>query len=139
VQRRRVAKTIATDPYPCSVAVSPTGARALVTHGGLRSKTVSVIDLRRRRVLRKLHAGADPFDVAFSGPATALVSNFGAGTVSVIDIAAARQRVVRVGARPRGLAVSPRGDRAYAVNEFDGSVSAIQLARSRGARRGSDA
>jgi YVTN family beta-propeller protein len=139
LQRRRVAKTIATDSFPCRVAISPGGGRALVTHAGLRSKAVSVIDLNRRRVARKLDAGADPFAVAFAGPSTAVVSNYGAGTVSVIDVAAGGKRTVRVGTRPRGLAVSPRGDRAYAVNEFDGSVSQIRLSRSRGTRGGANA
>ncbi len=56
----------------------------------------------------------------------AYVTHFGASDISVIDLAT-RQRiaVITTGARPHGLAISPRGDRVYVSNEADNTVTVV--------------
>src|SRR3989442_8443367 len=62
-------------------------------------------------------AGAAPF---------AYVSNFGSGSVSVIDAATnAVVATVPVGSMPYGAAANPAGTRAYIANFGDDSVSVI--------------
>jgi YVTN family beta-propeller protein len=58
--------------------------------------------------------------------ATAYVTNFGAGTVSVIDTrSGAVTATITVGAAPSGVVFSPNGTRAYVANHFGNSVSVI--------------
>jgi len=124
----RVERTIATAPFPCRVALAPDGGRALVSHGGLGGRQVSLVDPAAGTVERLLHVGHDPYAIAFGDESRAIVGDFGSGAVTLVDLRTGRRRTVGVGHRPRGLAVA--GGRAYVVNEFEGTVTAVRLPRS---------
>jgi YVTN family beta-propeller protein len=58
----------------------------------------------------------------------AYVSGMGSNNVIVTDANGTRYAEIGVGKGPTGLALSPDGSRLYALNKFDGSVSAISTA-----------
>ena len=101
---------------PQRLAISRDGRRVYVTNQ--RSETVSVIDARRRRVIRTIRVGTDPIGCALTPDGRKLyVANFSSGDVSVIRTRANRViRTIRdVGPKPRGIAIV--GDKVY-VTQF---------------------
>ena len=62
---------------------------------------------------------------AVGGNGRAYVSGMGSNNVIVTDATGARYAEIAVGAGPTGLAMTTDGSRVYALNKFDGSVSAI--------------
>ena len=70
---------------------------------GFGDDTIDKFDPRRFRVVRRIHVGSQPYDVAYAA-GSVWSSNFGDGTVSRID--PRRGRVVatiRTGGQPGGL------------------------------------
>ena len=124
---RRIARRVATAPFPAQLAVSPDGRRALVTHNGFASRRVTPIDLVHWRAHRQFAVGLDPAGVAFGASgAVALVANSGAGTVFVLDARSGRRRRrVKTGDTPRCVAVA--GRRGFVADGRTGRLSAIRL------------
>ena len=131
--------TVGTEPY--GVAVSPDGTTAYVTNS--LDDTVSVIDTATNAIKAGFSAGitvgASPKGAAAFSPdgTTAYVANFSSNTVSVIDtdthtLNAKPTITGYVGWKPRGVAVSPDGTKAYVTNyadgKADGTVSVIDTA-----------
>lgn len=100
---------------PNAVALTPDGARALVT-SSLRD-SVAVIDTVQRRVVQTLRVGAAPNRVAVSPDgARAYVTTFRDGELAVIDL-----RSLTVVAGPRigqatGIAIGPDGRSVYVLS-----------------------
>ncbi len=91
------------------------------------SDTVSIVDLDLGTVLRTLHTGDEPTDVAFAA-GRAFVTVAGDDAVQVFDLAnlVAPPTVVPLFSRkPRALAVSLDGTTVYAVALFSGNQTAV--------------
>lgn len=127
LDRRRVVQRIAVAPFPYRIAISPSGRTALVTHSAFGAEQITVLDLRKQRGVKRIDVGADPCDVAFAGENIALVTNYGGRSVSLVRLRSGKSRTIEVGHRPRGIAVTARGDRAFVANEFEGNLSVIDL------------
>jgi DNA-binding beta-propeller fold protein YncE len=124
----RVSATIATTEYPYRVALAPDSLTALVTHSGLGAQSVSVLNLGTGRVTGQLVTGPDPCCVAFAGDGRlGVVSDYAGAALTILDLANGGATSVGVGHRPRGVAIAPSGDVAFTVNEFEGTVSSVDL------------
>jgi DNA-binding beta-propeller fold protein YncE len=123
----KVARRIATPPYPHDVAVSAGGTHALATHDGFGARRVTPIDVRRGRAGRQISVGADPGGVAFArSGALAIVAATGSGHVSLIDARSGRRRrAIAVGGAPRSVTVG--GRRGFVADLLSGEVKAIRL------------
>jgi YVTN family beta-propeller protein len=140
--RGTVLATLPVGVGPHEVAVSHNGRWAVVTNYGDRQTvgtTLSVIDLRRRRVTRTLSLGRyrRPHGIAFlPGDRELVVTSETDSAVVVVDFAAGSVAA----AIPTGqagshmLAVSRDGKRAYTANIGNGSVTEIDLANRRQGR-----
>src|ERR1700733_8475997 len=81
------------------------------------------------QIVKKIPVGASPEQVVLSSDGTtAYVSNYGANSVSAVDLAAgAEAAVYPVGGLPLALALGPGGKTLY-VGQNGGGASAIDLA-----------
>ncbi len=102
---------------PVAVAVLADHRRVLTANHGADS--VSLVDIRRGKVLAELPCGARPSAIACSADGQrGAVSNLWSGTISLLEIGPAQLRAVGqidVGAFPRGLVFTPDGQRLYAA------------------------
>ena len=123
-----VTSTIPVGPQPLSVAVSPDGSTAYVTH--LSANMVSVLDVASSTVTSTIAVGSQPRGVAFTPDgSTAYATNSGSGSVSVIDVASGTViSTVPVGAQPYDVAFTPDGSTAYVANYASSTVSVITVA-----------
>jgi YVTN family beta-propeller protein len=131
-QRVQLFDTSATEPVSVGsvvVGVDPVSARFrnddelwVVNH---ISDSISVIDVKQRRVLRVLRTLDEPFDVVFA-MGKAFVSCSQVNTLQVFDLQdlSAAPRAVDIQAEdPRALAVSPDGRFVYAAIFESGNAS----------------
>ena len=88
------------------------------------------MDLRQKKLVRKLPAGSDPEEFAVSKDGTRLyVSNEDVGTASVVGVADGRVLgIVRVKKEPEGVAITPDGRFVYVTCETGGEVCVIDTA-----------
>ncbi len=112
---------------PARVAVTPDGARALVTLQGQEDEPgheVALVDLAARRVLARIAVGSSPTGVAVHpGGRFAVVTNRFSNWASVVDLAA--QRVVLdvpTDYYAIDVAFTPDGRRAYLSNRWKDQV-----------------
>lgn len=119
-------------PGAARLALTPDGRLLLASYrsasGGTAAESgVAVVDLAAPAATPlRIATGAGPHDIAVDAAGQfAFVTNAGADTVSVIDLAARQMvRTERTGHRPVALAYSALARRAYAAAE-DGSVTAV--------------
>jgi YVTN family beta-propeller protein len=106
---------------------SPDG-RTLVVSNSRRHELV-VLDAASLALVARHGTGKIPKDLRLS-PAgdVAYVADYGAGTLSAIDLVRGTRRSVPVGQRPRGVAVSPDGSRVYVANQGSGTLSVVDAA-----------
>jgi YVTN family beta-propeller protein len=124
-------------PGAARLALTPDGRLLLVSYraasGGNETESgVAVVDLAAPAAApSRIATGPGPHDIAVDAEGKfAFVSNAGADSVSVIDLAAKQlARTVRTGHRPVALAYSALARRAYVAAE-DGSVTAVGAASS---------
>jgi YVTN family beta-propeller protein len=80
------------------------------------SGTVTVIDPKKRHVIRTIEVGTEPFGCALSPDGRKLyVSNQSDNTISVISTRSDRvvDTIENVGPKPHGIAITPGGDKIY--------------------------
>lgn len=75
-------------------------------------------------VVAGIALGIRPAD---SAPSMAIVANFTANSVSLIDPITNAVTDINVGNQPRSLAITPDGTRAYVTNAVDHTISVIDL------------
>ena len=66
LDRLRVVDRIKTLAFPRDIAISPNGKRAFVTHNGFGAHQVTVIDIHKRREVRRSAVGPAPSGIAFN-------------------------------------------------------------------------
>lgn len=110
------------------LAASPSGDRAYVANMG--SGTVSVIDLRARRVLREVAIGGQPEGIALTPDGRELwVADRAGDRLIGYDIATLRPvATVAVGETPIRVAITPDGRHAVTSNYGGGDLTVVDLA-----------
>ena len=83
---------------------------------------VAVVDLRTRKFVKRLPAGADPEEFAVSADGRRLyIANEDVGTLSVANVADGKvERIVRVMKEPEGVRLTPDGRHVYVTCETGG-------------------
>lgn len=116
---------------PNHVCLSPDGSRAYVVNA--TSDSVSVLDVRERRVLGEIRVGARPVHAAVSRDGRFLyVSCLYAGRVDVVDLAAGKvARTFQAGDEPYGVTLSRDGARLFVANNLSDSVSVLDASTGR--------
>jgi DNA-binding beta-propeller fold protein YncE len=122
LKSRKVTR-IATKAFPSAVALSPDGRRALVTHDGFEARSVTPVDMRRRRAGRAANVGHDPAGVAFTPSGRrALVAV--AGAVELVNGRTGRRvRTIKQRGAPRLVAMA--SGRAIVADGGTGRLTAI--------------
>lgn len=135
LSRGKVAATLPTGEGPHEVAIHPDGQRAVVTNYGAQrpGSTLTVLDLRARKVERTLSLGAlrRPHGIQFlPGGRQLLVTAEDSRALAVIDFASGKVvRTIPTGQEVSHMvAASPDGKRAYVANIGSGTLTAIDLA-----------
>ena len=112
------------------------GARALVTAD--LDGYVAVVDLERRRVIRRVGTLDGPRSVeARAGAGDAIVGHAASGAVTLLHAAPAVRvrRVLRGFGEPRYAAIAPDGEHAFVTDSAHGELAVIDLRRGRVVRR----
>ena len=113
---------------PWGIAFSPNGRRAYVTHQA--SDQVSVIETNSRTVVQTVTGFVNPSNQPAVSPdgKHLWVANFRhSGEVTVLSTKTNSPVVtIPVGTGPRGVAITPDGERVYVTNVFSGSMSVIR-------------
>jgi YVTN family beta-propeller protein len=90
---------------------------------------VAVFDVKQNKVVRTIHAGADPenFDVSPDGTQL-FVSNEDTAEVSIVDVASGTVvQSFKMGEQPEGVKVTPDGKFVWVTSEEDGEISVLDL------------
>ncbi|MBX4268184.1 YncE family protein [Clostridium estertheticum] len=99
-------KEIRVGAYPTKAVITPDGNYILVCESniGMDNKgCINIISLKNCNVLNKIPVGNSPVDMYFNGE-VCYVSNFGDGTVSILDINKYKEiKRIEVGGMPRGI------------------------------------
>ena len=123
---------LAIDKQPYAIAIAPTPGIVYVTKAAT-NLVQRALPTPLNRLGAPILVGATPHGIAIR-PASvrhpaelALVANFGADSVSVINLATntAEPTPVRVDQEPESIAVTSNGDFAYVTNRGSGTVSII--------------
>lgn len=116
---------------PNHVCLSPDGRLAYVVNS--TSDSISVVDVRERKVTGEFNVGARPVHAAVSPDGRFLyVSCEFEGLVNVVDLAERRvSRTFQAGDEPYGVTVSRDGTRLFVANNLSDSVSILDAASGR--------
>jgi YVTN family beta-propeller protein len=118
---------------PAQVGFTPDGRLAFVSLS--QDNSVAIIDPLTRQVLRKLPVGQGPIQLyATPDSRLLLVANQGTpGTpgqsLSVIDLISLQRDAADIptGKGPHGVVIAPDGQRAYVTNQYENTVSVIDV------------
>jgi hyaluronoglucosaminidase len=126
--------TVTTGSEPTGLATAEHGSRVLVTNRG--GNSMSVVDASSGDILSKVGVGLEPEGVAvddsLGADGTAVVANFGAGTVTPVGLATMRaQPAIPVGRQPDAVAIAAGGTRgagvALVASFSQGTVTPVDL------------
>ena len=128
--------TVGVADAPIGVAIGGQFATQKVVVACSGANVVSLVDVVTGSFLGNVGVGTMPWGVAVGGPAqeTAYVTNFGADSVSFVDLDELRETTrVPVGLQPMGITIVGGSDleELYTANSGDGTVSVIEVARAR--------
>ncbi|MCA9904473.1 MAG: YncE family protein, partial [Anaerolineae bacterium] len=119
----RVIDEVSVGRDPRSVAITPDGARALVTNRG--DGSLSIVDIRGASVLATIPVGVWPYGVVTNNDQVAYVS-LQSGEIVEVDLVAGRvTRRIPLPGMPSGLALW--GDFLYVTHFWTGEVSLVYL------------
>src|SRR5688572_6199968 len=146
VNSAKVIATIAVGKRPRGLVVSPDGSTLYVALSGTPiggpgvdedtlppadkdADGIGVVSLKDLKLLRVIHGGSDPEQVAVSRDGkTIFVANEDVGEASAIDAADGRVLAqVKVGGEPEGVNLRPDGRVVYVTSEEDNTVTAIDV------------
>lgn len=120
--------TISVGFGPSGIAITPDSSKVYVANS---IGTVSVIDTSTDNEVKRIPVGFEPGGMAITPTGCAVskayVTNFGDGTVSVIDVQndTVIGDPIRVGLGPRGITLTPDCSKVYVANSFSNTVSVI--------------
>jgi YVTN family beta-propeller protein len=120
------------EDVPWSVAVTPDGSLALVTHGYSDAWYVAVVDLKQVVLLQTISLAGTLGVLAVTPDGTlALVATGQSNSLGVIDIASrtAEAKAIPTGEFPYGVAITPDGTLALVTNWVGNSVTVIDVAK----------
>jgi len=119
------------DRSPGDLALSPDGRWALTSNRC--SASVSLVDLAEGKVVAEVGVGRHPYGIDWRG-GRAIVANLYDDTVTLLDVvppSLAVAATVPVGNEPRGVVLSPDGERAYVVASGDNAVFIVDVGAKR--------
>ncbi len=110
--------------YPAGLALLP-GDRLAVAEN--LNDMVALVDLKTMKVTKQQHVGRYPYGLATSiDGKNIFVSNWGSGSVSVVDTASfTEKRIIMIGALPEALVLSEGGKRLYITCTNSDTVKVI--------------
>ena len=80
-------------------------------------------------LLSRMQSVGDPRGAAWNPAGSVLyVAGMGSNSVIGVDASGARVATIDVGEGPTGLAMSPKGDRLYVLDRFEGAISVVDTA-----------
>lgn len=125
-----------TDPVyrsPIHIALSPDGATAYVVNQG--SDSVSILDVRARKVVGEISVGSHPTHAELSPDGRTLyVTSTHGGTVEVVNVdRKSTVRTIQTGLEPYGAGISKDGATLYVANDMSDSVSILDVKTGRAA------
>ena len=108
--------------------VSPDGTRMLIANTD--SGSVSVVDLKARKLLHEIPVGDTPESVSWiPGTTLGVATLWGEDKLIILDAATGRVvHTITVPDEPYGVVVTGDGKRAYVTHDYPGTVSEIDLA-----------
>jgi YVTN family beta-propeller protein len=113
--------------YPAGLSVSPDGKRLYVADN--LGDRMSAIDLTTGKVIATIPVGHNPYTTLVSKDGkTVYVSNWGATTVSVVDVSGATPTVkatVQVGTHPTAMILNPVNNLLYVANADSDNISIL--------------
>jgi serine/threonine-protein kinase len=121
----RVAR-VAAAPCPHWVAVTQNGRFAYTTNHF--SDLVTLLDLKRPRVVTTIRVGHGPHSLELSPDGTRIaVVDYGGGDLELIDTATNKvvAAVPRIGSGPQDVTYAPDGRHIYTANVNDGTVTVV--------------
>jgi YVTN family beta-propeller protein len=126
--------TLAQNPFPTGLSVSPDGSKVYVANN--LANNVTVVDTTSDSVAGVIPVGSYPYTtLASSDGKTVYVSNWGDSTVSVIDVAQRKvTATIHVGNHPSAMVFGPNGLLFVADSNSD-AVSVINTATNQELRR----
>jgi len=130
VPQRSNAPTGSTSSWPQKLAISPDGTHLLVPLS--LADRAAVVSLDTSDTVDYVPIGSHPFGAAvLPGGRVGLVSNEASGTLSVIDMAAAKKLSdITVGpplSHPQGIAIDSKGERGYVAMSAMDQVVVVDL------------
>jgi YVTN family beta-propeller protein len=113
---------------PNHVCLSADGRLVYVVNA--TSDSISIVDIRARKVLTEIPVGRRPVHAALSRDGAFLfVSCNWAGAVNIVDLAAGKVvRTITTGMEPYGVTVSRDGSKLFVANAISDTVSVIEIA-----------
>ena len=114
-------------PYSAPIAITKSGGKVIAV--GADYEGVSIYRPNERQKPLYLHTGKDPRTVAISmDDQRALVTNFGAGTLSIIDLVEEKvMKTIDVGVEPYGVVFSPSQGEAWVTLSGEGALAVVDL------------
>ncbi len=118
---------------PIHISLSPDGATAYVVNQG--SDSVSILDVRSRRVIGEIPVGSYPAHAAVSADGLRLhVSSQYGASVEIVDLQSRTvARYIPTDFGPQGVCLSEDGATLYTANSVSGTVSFLDLKTGRSA------
>ena len=113
----------------CLMDISPDCSRLVVANPD--NASVTLIDLRTRRVMSEISVGDKPEGVAWIGDSPlAAITVYYEAQIAFVDTQHARvAKKLRVAAEPYGIVANRAGTRAWVTHEYPGTVSEIDLCK----------
>lgn len=117
--------TVKTGTHPFGVNVTPDGKRVFAVN--VISNDVTIIDVESRTATTTLAVGVRPYATAFAG-GKAFVTNQGAGTISVIDLASLKViKTIKAGNYPEGIDATADGRSVFVACWEDNTLVKIDV------------
>ena len=122
----------ADEPHRSPLALATSPAQAVCLTANHHAGTVTLVDLKQRRILAELSVGSGPVDVVWLDETTGLVSLQNDDSVAVVKREGTTLTLLKtlfVGDEPGGLAVSTNRRRAFVALGGEDCVAVLDLDR----------